>query len=173
MKKIKETTAELSETREGFNNLIKKENQNNKLHSYYLPDGSQIELGAERFLAPEIMFEPSKVGLEYSGIHELANSSLRKSDLDLRKFLYSDILLAGGNTEITSFPERLLNELTALAPDDVRVSLRLIGIRLRFSLRRTGARLAGWEAPLCRIWAPLRRCGSLRRSTRNKEIESL
>lgn len=123
VKKIKETSAELAENKEGFSKMISNEEKKQQKRQYYLPDGTPIDLASERFYAPEIMFDPSKVGLEVPGVHEMAHNSLRKSDLDLRKFLYSDIVLSGGNTEITSFPERILNELTSLAPEDVRVSL--------------------------------------------------
>ncbi len=38
---------------------------------YKLPDGQQIELGAEKYQAPELLFNPSLMGFEYVGIHEV------------------------------------------------------------------------------------------------------
>jgi actin-related protein len=32
---------------------------------YKLPDGTVIDLGIEKIKAPEILFNPSKIGLEY------------------------------------------------------------------------------------------------------------
>jgi centractin len=32
---------------------------------YYLPDGTQVMLNKEKILAPEILFQPDRVGLEY------------------------------------------------------------------------------------------------------------
>lgn len=36
-----------------------------------MPDGSEIELGSERVKAPEILFNPSKIGLEYLSLPDL------------------------------------------------------------------------------------------------------
>ncbi len=52
----------------------------------------------EAHRAPEILFNPSLVGLEYSGVHECLHNAIMRSDLDLRKTLYSQIVVAGGTT---------------------------------------------------------------------------
>jgi centractin len=80
---------------------------NNKpaTHKYKLPDGNIIEIGPERFRAPEILFHPEFIGEEYPGVHECLVNSIQRSDLDLRKTLYSNIVLSGGST---LFPGRLL-----------------------------------------------------------------
>lgn len=41
---------------------------------YYLPDGTHISLGNERFIAPEIMFDPSKIGLEVPSVQDMINN---------------------------------------------------------------------------------------------------
>ena len=38
------------------------------------------------------------IGSEETGVHELLFASIRKSDLDLRKTLYHNIVLSGGST---------------------------------------------------------------------------
>ena len=38
---------------------------------YKLPDGNVIRVGAEQFLAPEVLFNPSMVGSECIPIHEV------------------------------------------------------------------------------------------------------
>lgn len=80
-------------------------------HSYRLPDGQLVELGAERFRAPEILFKPSLIGAEYPGIHQCVVDSIFKSDLDIRKTLLSQIVIAGGTTMLPGFGDRLLNEV--------------------------------------------------------------
>jgi len=32
---------------------------------YLLPDGTKIKLGSEKYMAPEILFKPELIGLEY------------------------------------------------------------------------------------------------------------
>lgn len=91
--------------------------------SYTLPDGSVIEIGPERFRAPEILFDPSLIGSEYDGVHELVVSSIGKCDLELRKTLFSHIVLAGGSTMFQGFGNRLLNEVKKLAPKDVKIRI--------------------------------------------------
>jgi len=38
--------------------------------SYELPDGQVITIGSERFRCPEVLFQPSMLGMEAAGIHE-------------------------------------------------------------------------------------------------------
>lgn len=105
-----------------------KEEQNehdkgSKDHTYRLPDGTTITLGAERFRAPEILFHPSIVGLEYPGIHELLAGSINRADLDLRMTLFSSIVLSGGSTMFHQFGDRLLNEMRRLAPKEIKIRI--------------------------------------------------
>lgn len=86
----------------------------NTAQSYKLPDGRVIDLGAERFRAPEVLFNPSIIGLEYRGVHECLADCIFKSDLDLRKTLFSQIVLAGGSTMYAGYGDRLLNEVRKL-----------------------------------------------------------
>lgn len=65
---------------------------------YALPDGSSIEIGAARFRAPEVLFRPDLIGEECEGLHEVLVFSIQRSDLDLRKTLYHNIVLSGGST---------------------------------------------------------------------------
>ncbi|CAK9061848.1 unnamed protein product [Durusdinium trenchii] len=92
-------------------------------HQYKLPDGSVISLGTERFRAPEILFNPSLIGLEYPGIHELLATAINRADLDLRMTLFSQIVLSGGSTMFEKFGDRLLNEVKKLAPKDIKIRI--------------------------------------------------
>ncbi|EGG13303.1 alpha-centractin [Cavenderia fasciculata] len=91
--------------------------------TYTLPDGQTIDLGAEKFRAPELLFHPDIIGDESPGIHQCLDTSIRKSDMDLRKTLYSNIILGGGSTLFHGFGERLLNEVKKLAPKDVKIKI--------------------------------------------------
>lgn len=67
--------------------------------SFFLGIGSdEKKLGAERFRAPEILFNPELNGQEYAGIHQVVVDSINRTDLDLRKSLFSNIVLSGGST---------------------------------------------------------------------------
>ncbi|KAK9474982.1 actin-related protein [Dipodascopsis tothii] len=90
---------------------------------FRLPDGNTVRLGSELFRAPEIMFEPDTVGLECAGVHEIVAESIRRADLDLRRQLYSNIVLSGGNTLTRGFGDRLLGEMRRLAPRDTKLKI--------------------------------------------------
>lgn len=91
--------------------------------SYKLPDGNTIEIGPERFRAPEILFDPSIIGSEVPGAAHQLNNSILKTDLDMRKTLYSSIVLSGGTTLFQGFGDRLLREINNLAPKYTKIKI--------------------------------------------------
>jgi len=46
-----------------------------------------------------------------------------KCDIDVRKDLYSNIVLSGGTTMFTGIAERLSKEVTALAPSTMKIKV--------------------------------------------------
>ena len=112
-KKIKEELCEINN-----NN-----NDNLKNINYKLPDDSIIEIGQERFLAPEILFNPLLREYEYPGIPEILSESINKTNVDLKLQLYGSILLSGGNTNIKGMKERIYKEIKKLAPKNAKVRL--------------------------------------------------
>ncbi|KAK0480223.1 actin family [Armillaria novae-zelandiae] len=90
---------------------------------YELPDGQVITIGNERFRAPEALFNPAMLGLEAAGIHETTYNSIFKSDLDIRRELYNNIVLSGGTTMFPGLPDRMQKEMTALAPANIKVKV--------------------------------------------------
>ncbi|KZV73612.1 actin-1 [Peniophora sp. CONT] len=91
--------------------------------NYELPDGQVITIGNERFRAPEALFQPSFLGLEQAGIHETTYNSIFKCDLDIRRDLYSNVVLSGGSTMYPGLSDRMQKELGALAPNGVKVKI--------------------------------------------------
>ena len=79
-----------------------------------LPDGRNIIISKEKFEAPEILFSPYLIQNESQGIHELLFNSLELCNTDIRKKLYSNIILSGGNTLFPGLPSRLEFELRKL-----------------------------------------------------------
>jgi actin len=91
--------------------------------NYELPDGQVITIGAERFRCPEVLFKPSLIGKEQSGIHQLTYDSIMKCDVDIRRDLYTNTVLSGGSTMFPSIDARLTAEMTKLAPASIKVKI--------------------------------------------------
>merc|ERR1712223_1236149 len=91
--------------------------------NFELPDGQVITVGAERFRCAEVLFQPSLIGKENEGIHQLTYASILKCDIDIRKDLYQNIVLSGGSTMFPGIDTRLRKEIQQLAPAAVKVKI--------------------------------------------------
>ena len=84
---------------------------------YELPDGQVITITNQRFKAIEPFFDPSFLNLNNS-IQSSIFHSIKKTDLDLSKQFFSNIVLSGGNTMYPGISERIEIELKKLLDDD-------------------------------------------------------
>ncbi|GAV84426.1 Actin domain-containing protein [Cephalotus follicularis] len=106
---------------------------------YELPDGQTIEIGADRFKTPDILFNPSLVqtipGMEnfaeitpsLRGLPQMVLDSINKCDVDIRRELFSSILLAGGTASMQQLKERLEKDLLEESPQAARVKVLASG----------------------------------------------
>ncbi|KPI89168.1 putative actin-related protein 2 [Leptomonas seymouri] len=79
-----------------------------------LPDGAICRLGAERFTAPEVLFDPSLMDVDSPGISAVLWESIEAADVDVRKVLYESIVLSGGSTLFPGFGARLTRDMKEL-----------------------------------------------------------
>jgi len=91
--------------------------------SYELPDGNVIVIGNERFRCPEVLFQPSLIGKEASGIHDCTFQTVMKCDVDIRRDLYANVVMSGGTTMFPGIAERMTKELIALAPATMKIKV--------------------------------------------------
>ena len=107
-----------------------------------------MKLGSERFRATEILFDPELIGLEYPGVHQIVVDAINRTDMDLRKNLFANIVMSGGSTltkgtdrekkkkrvmrcngslvltlHRPGFGDRLLNEVRRLAVKDMKIKI--------------------------------------------------
>lgn len=85
------------------------------------------QLGSERFRAPEILFDPEIIGLEYPGIHQIVVDAINRTDMDLRMSLFGNIVLSGGST---------LTKGNVYNPPSTRVSPKSRALPIRPDLNR-------------------------------------
>ncbi|KAK3107842.1 hypothetical protein FSP39_023264 [Pinctada imbricata] len=90
--------------------------------SYELSDGKVITLGNERFRCPEALFQPSLLGKDISGIHDVIYESIKKCESNYRA-LFGNIVLSGISTSLPGVDQRLLKEMRALAPPNMDVQI--------------------------------------------------
>ena len=90
---------------------------------------------------PELLFNPSDVGIMQMGISEAIAHAISKCDPSAHPWLYKNIILTGGNCGFPNFKERVEREVRELAPHlmDVRVSLPLDPVKYAW---QGGTRLA-------------------------------
>lgn len=90
---------------------------------YELPDGQVITVAQERFQCPEALFKPDMLGNEMDGMHQTAYGSIMKTDIDIRKDLYNNIVMSGGSTMFSGIANRVQKEIEALAPSSMKIKV--------------------------------------------------
>lgn len=80
---------------------------------YDLPDGNTINLVEDRNTVLERMFNPIKDIEGFNGYHQMVNEAISKADLEIKKELYSNIFLCGGNTLFSGFAERFQKQISS------------------------------------------------------------
>lgn len=103
------------------------EKKNVDFFDYELPDGNNIVIKDQRIRCPEVLFNPSIIGKEGSGIAQMCYDSIQKCDIDLRADLYHNIHLTGGTSMFTGLTKRLLKEMVDLVPESMKFQLRING----------------------------------------------
>lgn len=90
---------------------------------FTLPDNKVINVGPEKFRAPELLMTPSLIGKECMGLCDMLEMAISMADLDMRKTFWSSITLAGGSTKLSNFGDRLLADFTDMTPDQIKVKI--------------------------------------------------
>lgn len=84
-------------------------------------DEQVMVLTNERFVVPELLFNPADVGLKQAGVVEGVIQALELVPERLRPVLLANIVLVGGNAAIPGFQKRFEIELRPLAPSEATV----------------------------------------------------
>lgn len=93
---------------------------------FRLPDGQEVYVNENRFVAPEVLMSPQEYGgadksLEgiNKGWHEVIHESIQCCDPSIRPELYASVVLGGGNTLFPKLDERVQREVSLLAPKGI------------------------------------------------------
>lgn len=83
-------------------------------------------------------------------LHEMVYQSIMKCDLDVRKDLYTNVVLSGGSTMFPGMPERLMKELSGLVPASIKTNV--VGPAEREYLAWIGGSILGSMATFQSMW---------------------
>lgn len=82
-----------------------------------------LTLRNERFVVPEIIFNPADVGSKQPGLADVVMQSLHELPVGLWPGLLANIVVTGGNACFDGFIQRLEKELLTRVPDDCIVRI--------------------------------------------------
>ena len=108
---------------------------------YELPDGKHVVIKDQRIRCTESIFGPSTL-YNYDclnlylipskkGLLDTCYDSIQKCDIDLKKDLYNNIVLSGGNSMFNGFEKRLTEEIKAFAPEPMKKEVKVIAFSER------------------------------------------
>lgn len=90
----------------------------------------EVDVGYERFLAPEIFFNPEICSSDFlTPLPVIVDQVIQASPIDVRKNLYKNIVLSGGSTMFKDFGRRLQRDLKTMVNERVEASERLSGAK--------------------------------------------
>ena len=94
-----------------------------KENKIQMPSGEFLTYTDEGNKAAEILFQPSLAGVSADSIHQLIFGSLEKCDNDVKKEMYSSIVLSGGTSMFPGLPKRMEKEVLAMAQPSMKVKV--------------------------------------------------
>lgn len=101
------------------------------------PQQYGVDVGWERFLAPEIFFNPEIASSDFlTPLPEVVDQVIQSSPIDVRRGLYKNIVLSGGSTMFKNFSQRLKRDLKSIVDQRVALSESLSGGSMRVRLAR-------------------------------------
>lgn len=87
-----------------------------------------VDVGYERFLAPEIFFNPEIASSDFlTPLPQVVDQVIQSSPIDVRRGLYKRIVLSGGSTMFQNFDRRLQRDLQNIVDTRLEDSERVSG----------------------------------------------
>ncbi|CAG0887222.1 unnamed protein product [Cyprideis torosa] len=87
-----------------------------------------VDVGYERFLGPEIFFHPEFANADYvTPISQVVDDVIQNCPIDVRRPLYSNIVLSGGSTMFKDFGRRLQRDIKRSVDHRLQVTEKLAG----------------------------------------------
>ena len=117
-----------------------------------LPDGSNLELNAERFLVAEPIFDPRLIHIDYVGLPEAISKVIRTWDRENWEELLPNIIISGGGSLIPGLEERLENEIKKYFAEKISDKINVIAVSGRENMSWIGASILYSRDQLKKGW---------------------
>lgn len=92
-------------------------------HNNITKNPFEVDVGFERFLGPEIFFNPEIANSEFlAPLSEIVDDCIQNSPIDVRRPLYKNIVLSGGSTMFRDFDRRLQRDIQRLVTARLKTS---------------------------------------------------
>ncbi|CAB4254641.1 similar to Saccharomyces cerevisiae YJR065C ARP3 Essential component of the Arp2/3 complex [Maudiozyma barnettii] len=89
-----------------------------------------VDVGYERFLAPEIFFNPEIASSDFlTPLPTTVDHTIQACPIDVRKALYNNIVLSGGSTMFKDFGRRLQRDIKSIVNNRIAQSELLSGTK--------------------------------------------
>ncbi|XP_072924758.1 uncharacterized protein [Hemitrygon akajei] len=100
-----------------------KNNPDGIKEEYVLPDGQNMIITNQKFSCAEVMFKPFLIGKDIQNLPALAHSVIERCNEEICNEMYTNIVLAGGNTMFRNMGERIQQEMTDLVKSEKKVKV--------------------------------------------------
>jgi len=91
-----------------------------------------IDVGYERFLAPEMFFNPEIFSSDFlTPLPRVVDDTVQACPIDTRRGLYSNIVLSGGSTMFKDFGRRLNRDIKRAVDRRLEISAKLSGGKIK------------------------------------------
>ncbi|KAG0213324.1 Actin- protein 6 [Mortierella sp. GBA30] len=117
----KEHSEEEDEPEDVYGNLSEDDGSSDEDMAGANDDEQILTMNNERFTVPEILFNPSDIGMDQAGIPEAIVDAVSSCDEEIQGMLYANVVLVGGNAKLPGFKKRVAHDLRQLVPSEYEV----------------------------------------------------
>jgi actin-related protein len=118
------------------------------------PDGTSLDINAERFLLSEPYFDPRIIHIDYMGLPEAISKVIKVWDRENWEELIPNIILSGGGSLISGFKEKLKVKIKQYFSDKINHKVNVIAASGRENMGWLGASILYSKNHLQEGWIP-------------------
>ncbi|XP_014776303.1 actin-related protein 5 [Octopus bimaculoides] len=96
--------------------FLKELEENAGIGEFDIAEYYRLHLGVERIRVPELLFQPSMIGIEQAGLSEMVDYVLKKCSPSEQNALVQCVFLTGSNAMFNNFNKRMERDLLAIRP---------------------------------------------------------